>query len=191
MVDKAILTEPMGDVSVSEKDELNNSIEEIQQRLHELEASYLESATSSGFGSSPFTPVPTLSRKIEELKKTKAFPVTDPKSSSSRLPQIEPPKFDGGDLEGFSRDFLRWLRITNLINAEDSLKIDWFCQCSLPKVKKLVERVAEEEPDFKSFLSRIERLFPKIENDISIREQLLGTNVGKRINATRSGKPSY
>ena len=124
MVDKAVSTEGFENVDVSE------SMEEIRQRLHELELSYLGggAASSPGFGSSPFAPTTTLSRRIEELKATKRISEFDVKTSS-RLPQIDPPKFDGTDLEGFSRDFLLWLRLTNLIKAEDSLKIDWVCQC--------------------------------------------------------------
>ena len=100
MVDKAVSTEGFEKVDVSE------SMEEIRQRLHELELSYLGggAASSPGFGSSPFAPTTTLSRRIEELKATKRISEFDVKTSS-RLPQIETLSLMEQTLKGFREIF--------------------------------------------------------------------------------------
>ena len=59
-----------------------------------------------------------------------------------------------------------------MITQDDQTKKGWFYQFSSPKVKKLVERVAEENESFGEFLRGLELLFPKLENDIYLRDRL-------------------
>ena len=83
------------------------------------------------------------------------------------------PKFHGEDLEKFAQQFLRWLRLTGLDKATDSVKKDWWVEATHGKsVKATVERVAETTRDFPSFITKLEEIFPKLETDTSIRGKL-------------------
>jgi hypothetical protein len=92
--------------------------------------------------------------------------------ASSKLPALPPPKFTGQDLEEFCQEFALWMRLTGLSSSDDRLKMDWFVMSTEAKFSKLVGKTAEDSPDFASFLERMQELFPKLENDIALRQQI-------------------
>ena len=119
----------------------------------------------------PFTPVSTLSRQIAELEGLGArLSVAEP--CSAKLPAMPLPNFDGIDLDIFLVDFARWLRLSGLSQASQSTQIDWFVTCCSPKVKKIAEKIAGECTSLKQVLLKLESIFPKLENDLSLRAQI-------------------
>ena len=82
------------------------------------------------------------------------------------------PVFDGSNLEGWARDFLRWLRVTALQDSDPQLRMDWVIQSSTPKVRHLLEKLTESHPTWEEFLDNLNGLFPKLETDFSLREKL-------------------
>ena len=111
--------------------------------------------------------------KLEELKRATENTSQGPgHHSQSKLPAINPPTFDGTDYETFCKEFLRFLRLTGLLQADSLTKKDWFIHSCSPKVRKVVEALGEKEDNFENFLERISQVSPKVENSISLRQQL-------------------
>jgi len=52
------------------------------------------------------------------------------------------------------------------------VQLDWLIQACAPKVKRLVEKIVEEKHSLIEVLHQLEELFPKLENDISLRSQI-------------------
>jgi hypothetical protein len=50
--------------------------------------------------------------------------------------------------------------------------MDWVIQCSTPKVRHLLDKVAESHPTWEEFLDNLNGLFPKLETDFSLEEKL-------------------
>ena len=61
------------------------------------------------------------------------------------------------------------MRISGLLGATNELQVDWLILACAPKIRKIVEKVALEEKQLGAILRKIEILFPKIENDLSLR----------------------
>ena len=120
----------------------------------------------------PFAPCTSGLNPISELRNVRSSTSQLLTQATAKLPNAELPKFDGTDLEDYCKEFLRFFRLTGMMEGEDQIKIDWFIQGCHLKIKKLVQKVADEHKTFASFLDKLETLFPKIENDISIREKL-------------------
>ena len=55
----------------------------------------------------------------------------------------------------------------------EKFKLDWLVEACTPKVKKLVEKIIEEKKyDLLGVLTQLEILFPKLENDLTLRANL-------------------
>ena len=94
-------------------------------------------------------------------------------SFQSKFPALPLPSFDGSDLENFLKSWERWLRLSGVEFSDDKTKLDWLIESCTPKVKKLVERLVEEIPDdLVKVLQKMETLFPKLENDMTLRISL-------------------
>ena len=88
---------------------------------------------------------------------------------SAKLPPVPLPTFDGSDLESFLNEFERWLRLSGVEGAPTSFQFDWLVQCTVPKFRKVVERVVEEHKDWEPLLLALAELFPRLENDLTLR----------------------
>ena len=89
---------------------------------------------------------------------------------ASKLPSLTLPVFDGSDLDAFLKAFDRWLVLSGAKGSSDEIKLLWLIECATPKVRKLVEKIVEEHPDnLVIVLTILETLFPKLENDLSLR----------------------
>ena len=142
---------------------LEAEVESLRRRLADLESSLVGSSSKISEGS-PFAPRPVVTRK--EILDADASPTT-----STRLPSVDVPKFEG-DVEEFYKQFGRWMRLTGVCKASDRVKLDWVLMATVPKFRKLLEKICEEDPSWEQFWSKMELLFPKVENDISIRDQI-------------------
>lgn len=165
---------PSRDVAEAEaQDELSsleNTVQEIEIKMKNLEARYLGS--SAGSHGSPFSPISGLRSRIEKLRCMPNDGSNGQVGAQSKLPAVPLPVFDGADLEDFLKQFERWLRLTGVQCAADCVKLDWLVQACAPKVKKIVEKLVEEKSSFVSILESMEQLFPKLENDLSLRSSL-------------------
>ena len=123
-----------------------STIELLEHKLKELELQVFGSSRLSTGSQSPFAPLQTVKTRLEELKKAKE--TMSPSSAQSRLPTISPPIFDGTDYEQFCKEFSRFLRLTGVVNADNLTKKDWLIQACSPKVKKIVETLAERTGKF-------------------------------------------
>ena len=63
---------------------------------------------------------------------------------TTKLPTIDLPKFDGNDFEEFLKRWHRWLRLSGLQAETDESKCDWLIEAYVPRVRKLVETVADQ-----------------------------------------------
>ena len=114
---------------------IDSTVEEIQQRMKELELRYLGTDGSDKSQSeSPFKPINTLRKRIE------AFRPKDPQQIAvqTKLPPLPLPIFDGADLEAVLKEFERWMRLSGVHHSSDSMKLDWLVQACVPKVRKIV-----------------------------------------------------
>lgn len=155
---------------------MSQSLEDLANQFANLELEVKHMAMQSFIIPSsmkaPFAPILVGNSAISELKEQRSSSSNSILQANAKLPNAELPKFDGSDLEDYAKEFLRFLRLTGTIDSDDQVKIDWFLQGCHVKIKKLVQKVADENRSFGAFLSKLENLFPKIENDISIREKL-------------------
>ena len=139
----------------------DSTTQEIQLKLKELEDAIFSRSTLTGNpNQSPFAPVPTLKAKLEELKMATENTSQGPgHHSQSKLPAINPPTFDGSDYETFCKEFLRFLRLTGLLQANSLNKKDWFIHSCSPKVRKVVEAL---KTTLKTFWNGSARFSPKL-----------------------------
>lgn len=163
----------LGDTSTS------SSILELEARLKELEARFLGPETVPSERtviSSPFAPISAIRQRIESFHLTqpdRSSETVSKKENQTRLPPLPLPTFDGSDLEPFLKEWQRWLRLTGVQDSADQVKLDWLLECCSPKVRKLVDKVIEEsEFSLLTTLMKLEMLFPRLENDITLREKL-------------------
>ena len=145
-----------------------STIRELEEKLRALEVELLGKTVEN----SPFTPLPSIKRQLAELKKLSESVASSSLGTAARLPPVTLPSFDGQDLEGFLREVLRWLRLSQLTTAEDQVKLDWLYQACTGKVKRILDGILEKETHFESVLERLAELFPKVENTISVRQLL-------------------
>ena len=151
-----------------------STILELKTRLKELELKFLGSTSVSSAVSKtdPFTPISTVGRRIESFR-TSGSEKKDPSTTQAKLPAVNLPNFDGTDLEGFLKAWQRWLRLSGVEDSSDKLKTDWLIEACTPKVRKLVEKLVDDSPgDLLQVLRQLETLFPKLENDITLRSFL-------------------
>ena len=148
---------------------LNSSVQEIESKLKELELKFLGKEFPVG-AASPFTPLSTLQKRVQHFKAS--LQNVSSESVQSKLPPVTLPTFDGSDLESFLKDFERWLRLSGVDKCSESFQLDWLIQAASPKVKRIVERVVEEEGNLEKVLESLAELFPRLENDITLRDAL-------------------
>ncbi len=152
----------------------SSTIVELEQKLKDLETRFLGTLSdqSSVNPSSAFAPISTIRKRIE------SFQVEDPhgppkETLQSELPPVTLPTFDGSDLDYCLKRWHRWLRLCGLVQAPDQAKLDWLVEACTPKVQKLVEKVVEDSNNnLHHVLLKLEELFPRLENDITIRGNL-------------------
>ena len=150
-----------------------STLEDLQIKLKLLEDRFLGSQISDKCISnqSPYAAVSTIRRRIEAFRESLERRESR-ETVQSKLPSVALPQFDGSDLEMFLKDFERWLRLSGVENCSDSFKLDWLIQACTPKVKRIVEKIAEDKKNLILVLETLELLFPKLENDITLRQQL-------------------
>ena len=142
------------------KAELERSMEEERREFRRLQEAL----------HSPFASVKEQSKYTTQLKES----TPGCTRSTARLPAVELPAFRGdGDLDRFCQAFGRWLRLTGLEQAPDEVKKDWWVSaCQGKQVTAVVERVAETTSTFRQFLSKLEDIYPRLENDAVIKQKL-------------------
>ena len=59
-----------------------------------------------------------------------------------------------------------------MVGTDDDTKRDWLIQACNPKIRKMVDSLADKTSTFEELLESISQIFPKVENSISIRQQL-------------------
>ena len=113
--------------------DLSKEMEALAARLDELELRSTTAPSKSGATKTFFTPKVDLSDEISKVTEIPAPAHSgssgggSPKAGggpqfSSKLPQLETPKFDGKDLQQFLKRLARYFRVSRLNTAEDSLK---------------------------------------------------------------------
>ena len=158
---------------MSDTSSIRGQIAALTERLKELELSSQNASTATG--KSPFAPRPLLTQRSS--RSTQPAEAGDQTAGSttygavSRVPGLEMSKFDGSDAEAWLREQQRWMRLTGVIRAPEGTKLDWAVAAATMKVKRLVERLAEEAESFEQFSQKLCEVFPKVENNISLREQ--------------------
>jgi hypothetical protein len=175
--------------------EIEGEIQAMMKRLKELELR----STGSSLSESPFQQTETVERLIAkfapplEIPKVPVIdvPETDPDNPepiaqtsrsiipkpqhapTTKLPSIDLPKFDGSDFEEFLKRYERWLRLSGLRNENDQVKCDWLIEACVPKIRRLVETIVDQhDSDLVAVLKALTGLFPKLENDLTLRARL-------------------
>ena len=163
-------TTPRGSTPEPTAEEHHEStVLELEQKLRDLEFRFLGKETP-GVLSSPFTPLPSLEKRIEQFRSK--LESTAANSVTAKLPPVPLPVFDGTDLELFLKEFERWLRLSGIQSSPESYQVDWLIQCSTAKIRRIVEKVVEENPKLDAVLLALSQLFPRLENDLTLREAL-------------------
>jgi hypothetical protein len=153
--------------------EQNTTIEELQQKLEDLESRYLGSQLRQKLESTPFTPRSTVTSKIASISKRQERDEETDSKVQTKLPMIKIPEFQGIDLEDFLDDFERWLRLTGLQNEPPQTKLDWLIEACQGKTKPIVKKLIKETNwDLEVVLQGMSKLFPKLENDLTLRNKL-------------------
>ena len=81
---------------------------------------------------------------------------------------MELTKFDGLDFEAF----LPLAPFTQVEHSDERTKLDWLVAASIGKSTIIVENLADDATTLIEALDRMATVFPKIENDLSVRQQL-------------------
>ena len=118
------------------------TVVELEEKLRELEFRFLGKETPSSM-LSPFTPISTLRKRIEQFRSS--LHSSTGEGTQTKLPPVPLPILDGTDLELFLKEFERWMRLSWVDKSGEVLQLDWLVQASAPKVKRIVERVGEEQ----------------------------------------------
>ena len=147
-------------------------IKELEIKMREL-ADQILGPSNTISHSSPFAPQSSIKKRIDSFQSGNFSSTSDLRENvSSKLPAVPLPTFDGSDSDAFLKEFDRWMRLTGMHSSSVQMQLDWLVQACTPKVKKLVEKVVEEQGNFVDVLRKLEDLFPKLENDISLRSLL-------------------
>ena len=144
-------------------------IKELQAKMQSLADSILGPTKTS---MSPFAPVSSIAKRIQSLETSILEAKSCQLHTQSKLPALPVPSFDGSDLEVFLKEFQRWMRLSGVEVASEKVQLDWLLQACTPKVKRLVEKVVEEKVCMGDVLRTLEDLYPKLENDISLRSSI-------------------
>ena len=87
----------------------SSTILELEARLRELELKFLGPPSEISVSTNPFAPVSSLAKRIERFQSAQpSSEVTQmEKSSTTKLPSLPLPNFDGTDLESFLKSWER------------------------------------------------------------------------------------
>ncbi len=158
--------------SMSEISETNpNVLQGCVERVSEFEKRLLSAFQDPNLQPktpSAFAPISAIRKRIDTFESLETSGI----SRESKLPPVPLPMFDGSDLDNFLKRWNRWLRLCGLKQAPDEAKLDWLIEACTPKVQKLVESVVETESTLHQVLLKIDKLYPKLENDITLRANL-------------------
>jgi hypothetical protein len=176
-----------------------SDLTEVIRRLERLEL-MSQVGTSVTSTSSPFQPTNTVTKQIQKFvqmpkqvqtvltaqmdsenpQELSQVPVPQPSSKATthtRLPSIPLPTFDGTEFTLFLKGFRRWMRLSGVEEAAEETKADWLIEACAPRVRRLVTTLVEQnEGNFIGVLQAMEKLYPELENDISIRQKLDSVN---------------
>jgi len=170
---KVLASSTIVDMSNSE----SSTILELERKLRDLEEKFLglEVFTQTSASLKSVEGLAPISGNRSRVQKFLSGLANEENSggTSPKLPAARLPLFDGSDLDIFLKDFERFLRLTGLGQAPEKLKLDWLIEACSPKVKRLVEKACEEMHwSLSGTLQQLEKLFPKIENDLTVRASL-------------------
>ena len=151
----------------------SSTVAELELRLRDLETRFLGPISDHGTHvSNLFALVSSIHQRLQHFQQTGERRNSE-KSVLSKLPAVQLPTFDGTDLGSFLKNWERWLRLSGVCDSRDKFKLDWLIEACSPKVRKLVEKLVDESPDeLLDVLQKMETLFPKLENDITLRSNL-------------------
>lgn len=151
------------------------TMEELARRMAglELRPSNASASTSAhGVSPSPFIPLVLSSPALEVLKDQLGHTEGDSMHQSGKLPAITPPVFDGSDFDNFCTQFVRFMRLTGLLQANSVVQVDWVVNCCAPKIRRIAETLAARVTTADALLRELSSVFPQVENTISLRVAL-------------------
>ena len=157
----------------SEKGPEDNTLEDLQIKMEALEKRFL--GTSLQDSQTPFAPRSTLEEKIARITGEKKFgdrAESSDQKVSTKLPSVKLPEFNGQDLEEFLDDFCRWLRMSGLSAENDLVKMDWLLESCVGKTRPIIKKLVQETSSLEVVLQSMAKLFPKLDNDLTIRSKL-------------------
>ena len=169
----AIPDEPILATLQDPKDK-DSEVESLRKRLEELESTLLGTRTPKSARSSHYNPKLLRTTALLELGRGPMhFGEDCANARSVKVPVMQPPVFDG-ELEEYCLAMGRWMRISGVADQEDSQKVDWILQSCSANYLPILQKVVQHNPsiNLEQFLAEMERLFPKLENDLSIRDKL-------------------
>ena len=102
---------------------LDSTIVELELKLKELESRFLGKESFATSFQSPFTPLSSLQKRIENLKHSLSS-ASSGEAVQTKLPPIPLPVFDGTDLENFLKEFGRWLRLSGVDHCSHTFQLD-------------------------------------------------------------------
>ena len=122
------------------------------------------SRTPKDYDTGPLSPL----LETGKFSKSKAKPLANTKLD------VELPAFDGVDLDLWSEEFTRHLRVTGKSHITELEKLDLIIMsCKTKRLKKTVKGVAKQAGSWGEFLSMLETVFPVLETDASIINEIL------------------
>mmetsp|Transcript_121709 Transcript_121709/g.211386 ORF Transcript_121709/g.211386 Transcript_121709/m.211386 type:complete len:368 (-) Transcript_121709:227-1330(-) len=186
--------EPKVDVAegtqASELDILKQAIQSLTERFQEVSLQANASANLSALSttSDPYRPRESQIQAILGLNQPTPSPLTSANLAQAagvsgtpppsrppvaRVPNFDMPKFDSSDLDEWAEGYARWLRLTDQGSAPDQTKIDWVViSCADKKQRKLLSDVSKECTTLKAFITKVRELFPSVETDADLRNQV-------------------
>ena len=97
----------------------------------------------------------------------------DDEAKTESTMKMEIPAFEGKDVEGFSVRFARYLLLTGKHQCKEKVKAALLIEgIKKPDVKLLAENCLKKAKSLEGFFDRLQRLYPEIETDLSLRGNL-------------------
>jgi hypothetical protein len=133
---------------------------------------------------SPFRPLRKGDREVEEL----ISPAFSEKGTGAagKIPNVTLPKFNGspGNLQKWSVEFQRWLRMTNNTHQSEIWKRDWLIEACTDKTRERVKKLAQNHLTFSEIILKLRELTPVLTNSVTVKEEL------ENVNNLKSSTPS-
>ena len=115
-------------------------IKELEVKIREL-ADQILGPSSTISHQSPFAPQSSIKQRIDSFESGILLSTADSKENmSSKLPAVPLPSFDGTDLDGFLKEFDRWMRLTGMHASSAQMQLDWLVQACTSK-KNLLKKL--------------------------------------------------